>query len=63
MNINDMNKINEEIIQYKKINNRNNVIIIALLAILLFVCVMMVYVRFFGQTTGSFLQKEKKLDF
>ncbi len=48
MNVNDMNKINEEIIQYKKINNRNNAIIIVLLAILLFVCVMMVYVRFFG---------------
>ncbi len=48
MNINDMNKINEEIIQYKKINNRNNAIIIVLLAILLFVCVMMIYVRFFG---------------
>lgn len=48
MNINDMNKLNEEIIEYKKINNRNNVIILALIAILLFVCVIMVYVRFFG---------------
>ncbi len=48
MNINDMNKLNEEIIEYKKINNRNNAIILALLAILLFVCVIMIYVRFFG---------------
>lgn len=40
--------LNEKILRYKKVNNRNNGIIIVLLAILLFVCIMMVYVRFFG---------------
>jgi len=42
------NNINKEIREYKKINNRNNIIITVLLAILVFVCLMMVYVRFFG---------------
>lgn len=44
----DEKEFNKELLQYKKINNRNNAIIIILLAILLFVCVMMVCVRFFG---------------
>ena len=41
-------ELNSEILKLKKINNRNSAMIIALLAILLFVCVIMVYVRFFG---------------
>ncbi len=40
--------VNSELLKYKKINNRNSGIIIVLLAILLFVCVMAVYVRFLG---------------
>ena len=39
--------LNEELIELKKVNNRNNGIIIVLLAILLFVCIMAVYVKFF----------------
>ena len=45
MNKSDLNKA---LLRYKKLNNRNSAIIIVLLAILLFVCVMAVYVRFFG---------------
>ncbi len=40
--------LNEELIELKKVNNRNNGIIIVLLAILLFVCIMAVYVKFFS---------------
>ena len=40
--------VNEEILNLKRINNRNSAIIIALLAILLFVCIVMVYVKFFS---------------
>lgn len=39
--------LNEELIELKRVNNRNNGIIIALLAVLLFVCIMAVYVKFF----------------
>ena len=42
------NNINEEIREYRKINNRNNGIIIGLLTILLCVCIVMVYVKFFS---------------
>ena len=41
-------EMNNELIRFKKINNRNSAIIIVLLAILLFVCVMAVWVRFKG---------------
>ena len=41
-------ELNSEILKFKKINNRNSAMIITLLAILLFVCVVMVYVRFLG---------------
>ncbi len=41
-------EVNSELIRYKKINNRNSAMIIVLLAILLFVCVVMLYVRFLG---------------
>ncbi len=40
--------VNEEILNLKRINNWNSAIIIALLAILLFVCIVMVYVKFFS---------------
>lgn len=40
--------LNEELIELKKVNNRNNGIIIVLLAILLFVCIMAIYVKFFS---------------
>lgn len=39
--------LNDELIELKRINNRNNGIIIVLLAVLLFVCMMAVYVKFF----------------
>ena len=48
--------VNEEILNLKRINNRNSAIIIALLAILLFVCIVMVYVKFF-----SWLIEQNKL--
>ena len=41
-------ELNSEILKFKKINNRNSAMIIALLAILLFVCIIMLYVRFLG---------------
>lgn len=40
--------VTEEIKQYKRINKRNDIIIIALSAVLIFSLVMMIYVRFFG---------------
>ena len=40
--------INKELIRFKKINNRNSGMIIVLLGMLLFVCVICVYVRFLG---------------
>lgn len=40
--------LNEEILNLKKVNNRNSGIIIVLLAILLFVCVVAVYVKYFS---------------
>lgn len=40
--------VREEIRQYKKINKRNDVIIVVLSFILLFSLAMMIYVRFFG---------------
>lgn len=44
-----MNKnIQEEIGEYKRINQRNNAIILVLSAILLFTFLVMIYVRFFG---------------
>ena len=45
--INEKN-INKELIRFKKINNRNSGMIIVLLGMLLFVCVICVYVRFLG---------------
>ena len=39
--------VNEEILHYKKLNNRNNTIIIGLLVVLLIVCIITIYVRFF----------------
>ena len=48
--------VNEEILNLKRINNWNSAIIIALLAILLFVCIVMVYVKFF-----SWLIEQNKL--
>lgn len=45
---NEEKNVNQEIIKYKKYNNRNNVILIVELAILLFVCAIAVYVRCFG---------------
>ena len=47
-NENKEKELNSEIIRLKKINNRNSAMIIALLAILLFVCIIMVYVRVLG---------------
>ena len=41
-------EITSELLKLKKINNRNSAIIIVLLAILLFVCIVMFYVRFLG---------------
>lgn len=38
--------ITEEIVRLKKVNNRNSAMIIALLAILLFVCIIAVWIRF-----------------
>mgnify|MGYP006943503883 CR=1 FL=1 len=38
--------LNDEIIRLKKVNNRNSAMIIALLVILLFVCVIAVWIRF-----------------
>ncbi len=40
--------VNQELIKFKKINNRNSGIIIVLLGMLLFVCIICVYVRFLG---------------
>lgn len=40
--------LNNQLLKYKKINNRNSGIIIVLLGMLLFVCVICVYVRFLG---------------
>lgn len=40
--------LNEEILNLKKVNNRNSGIIIVLLAILLFVCLVAVYVKYFS---------------
>ncbi len=44
----DNQNFNKELLKYKKINNRNSAMIIVLLGILLFVCIMAVYVRFLG---------------
>ena len=41
-------ELNSEILKMKKINNRNSAIIIVLLSILLFVCIVMVYIKFFS---------------
>jgi ABC-type xylose transport system permease subunit len=48
MNNNNLSEqeLNKLIIRYKKINNRNSGMLIILFAILLFVCVMAIYVRF-----------------
>ena len=50
MNNNSNNNIdlNQELLKYKRINNRNSGMIIILLCILLFVCIVTVYVRFFS---------------
>ena len=48
MNQEEKTKVTGEILKYKKINNRNSAMIIVLLGVLLFVCILMVYVRFFG---------------
>ena len=40
--------VNNELIKFKKYNNRNNIILIVELLILLFVCAVAVYVRCFG---------------
>lgn len=40
--------VNEEILKLKRVNNRNNGIIIGLLVILLFVCIIAVYIKFLG---------------
>ncbi len=42
------NEINEQIIDLQKSNSRNNKMIIILSAVLVFVCVVAIYVRFFS---------------
>lgn len=46
--MNNRNEINEQIIDLKKSNSRNNKIIMILLVALVFVCAVAIYVRFFS---------------